>query len=677
MTNEGELRARIADWVAVCRSHAQTVLSKHYIDEPAVEMADKLPIEFEGRSPELIRGFQQVISEQLIQSPADRVLRFAALFPLISGGLSNPFEPHSDDAEVVAGFRHLAGLCLPERLDTIDDLRFELYNSFLAANWELSDELFKRIALLDLLRPAELHLIRGHFWFLSVFGRRIEYELANDIGEYDFYWPLSLPSSDPVEPSGGWDQRFAREWSERRSFVRPELLASGSLAHWILAAWCCNPRAPKPTAFPPEPLTYTDPDEEAPDRTSRTPAEEITADSLRNYIHDRYRDFDTLIPPPVSGAQKQRLLRAINDLEQGCAASEALAAPYRPVLARSLFYLRNFGRAAAAYLRTRTDKVEFATSEGSSKEDFEWELWFQVALCRRLDGDRQGAIDTLAEFIESKKQTVAQSLSDLEPILHLLRPSGMSWWIAKWYSEQGNYHRAAEALRDELDSKTSPPETWQLSTILVLDEVVRRQESDAEAVRAYISSNSEMQLVLGSVVSQFWPTFMNLLQDSRVHWLSALWHSFADCPLPAVRPVWFRDAVKEYGWVVEHEMKARIFDPFRSTVQTDASLSKSAAADLRTYEQKFYRFLVMKSPEIEFGAMVAAVERCTASVVATDVTFRRFLELKFPSVAANLKALKAAAELRNRATHTDSGFSPETLNEMSRTCRIALDAICG
>jgi hypothetical protein len=61
--------------------------------------------------------------------------------------------------------------------------------------------------------------------------------------EHEFFWPIQLPG----------DIRADEVARALYTFARPEVLIWGSPAHWVLTAWCVNPRAPKPMPFDPGP----------------------------------------------------------------------------------------------------------------------------------------------------------------------------------------------------------------------------------------------------------------------------------------------------------------------------------------------------------------------------------------------------------------------------------------
>ena len=180
-------------------------------------------------------------------APCDAALRFAVLYPLW-----NEHKLRFLGAEEVGlkTFRYLAGLCMPEQLTRLVDLKHELNYMYWADNWDKAKELFQRIALLALLEPQELFALRGHFWFVSVFGRQIRRELEGVVDGWIYEWPPRRPSG-AVSPPADLIGAVGRDRDD--CFLRPELLARGSYAHLILLAWSTNPRPPRPLFEDPPP----------------------------------------------------------------------------------------------------------------------------------------------------------------------------------------------------------------------------------------------------------------------------------------------------------------------------------------------------------------------------------------------------------------------------------------
>lgn len=204
---------------------------------------------------------------------------------------------------------------------------------------------------------------------------------------------------------------------------------------------------------------------------------------------------------------------------------------------------------------------------------------------------------------------------------------------------------------------------------------LKEREEPAAAARQYIATRPDIQRMMSGMILDLWPTFGALSQESILHWLAAVHLSFADCPLKDVRKIWLNNVVREYGWVLEYELKTRIFLAFRSEVQSNHERISVARTDHDNFKGEFYRFLTRKS-EITLGTMVSAIEQSQASCVPTDVDFAAFLKSHAPQLVGSTSMLKRALKLRNRATHEVAVLDVETVAEMAVACRTALACIC-
>ena len=157
-------------------------------------------------------------------------------------------------------------------------------------------------------------------------GRRIEWELDQCLGDYpenhDCFWPNTVPNPAEVASEKGL------QLSLLRSFARPELIEPGSVAHWILTAWATNPRSPTLINIWPQ-LDFSSP--------HIPPVERDDTDgstSLRTYIQNLYRDFETIAQPKLDQASVERLQHAHINLSATATMSSGLGSVYRPILAR-------------------------------------------------------------------------------------------------------------------------------------------------------------------------------------------------------------------------------------------------------------------------------------------------------------------------------------------------------
>jgi tetratricopeptide (TPR) repeat protein len=293
-------------------------------------------------------------------------------------------------------------------------------------------------------------------------------------------------------------------------------------------------------------------------------------------------------------------------------------------------------------------------------EDYRWEIFFSAARSHRLAGDVERAIDILQRLAADERNA-----------------AGTGWWIAKWYSEDGDYEKAAQYLRRELEQRFSPPESWQLSSIIALGAIASERDEASSFSKNLAEKAPNLYLVMCGLIQEHWPLFTRLSTESQSHWLYAAAQVHADCPLPEVRPAYLNSAVREYGWVLEHELKTGVFESFRKDVAADPRLREHLREDYnQDSKEPFLRFL-QKKPEIGLGAMIKALEQCRHSSVKTEKNFCRWLDDRFPRIQTGVTAMGDVNRQRDRATHGNAGFDAASVRQVSSKCREALAALFG
>jgi len=205
-----DLESTLETWIGRCRAVVQQANRPPYLGEALRELEDAPGLKLSSppwaslkKRRQRLEAFVRAMESRFAASPGDSAVRLAALYPLKGTRYGLHFE---------AEFRYLAGLCVPERLTSLADLKFELHVSYLTASWDKAEEIFQRIALLGALKPEALFALRGHFWFVSVFGRQIEFELQQeDVPGCDYFYGWTHPlgverwrQSDFCLPESGW-----------------------------------------------------------------------------------------------------------------------------------------------------------------------------------------------------------------------------------------------------------------------------------------------------------------------------------------------------------------------------------------------------------------------------------------------------------------------------------------
>jgi tetratricopeptide (TPR) repeat protein len=639
----------IDDWIERCCTVADSLTTPPYLDAEISELEEALPFSRDGarREPELVQSFADVAESCLVRAPSDLGLRLAALYPLRRSALSNLFRGTTYWSSVVAKneieiFRHLACLCVPEKLGNLIELKFELHNMYLAADWNKAGELFSRLALLGSLEPVQMHAVRGQFWFLSVFGRQIEYEMTEDGLFCD--WVSSLP-----------DRRSRSPEFER--FTRPEPLEEGSPQHWVLAAWCTNPRSPEPFSSPEVP-TITDDGLliDTMDMEGGAPDPAGIRDQILLSWHHRYRDFSPIKFPIVPEKLRDRLIMAVEDLREPAKLNKAFDARYCPIFARAQFALGNFSDAGAMFGRALAAAFAFDDSSGT-REDYAWETRFSEAWAYHEAGQYQRAIETVKEGKISNPAW-----------------PGASWWIAKWNSECGNYKEAAEYLKSESENEFSPPESWLLSSVLALAGIAEEEHRAEKFVGLFERTNPEVFRLVRSLISENWAGFEKLQPESQARWLYATCETHRGALSPDFLAHGLRTAVREYGWVLENELMAGIFDPFRRDLIADAKLiAKSGEVHITHKNDPLLCFIHWVPHKITLGGMITALERSAHPSHVIEEALQRWLRDRFARIRHCIPAMKEVNAERTRATHGNPIYGRSNVLEVSSKCKRGLE----
>jgi len=620
----------IEGWIDRCRAVLESTKGPPYLDRPYPELKEQ-PLEI-SHSAEALESYLQDADQILSTRSYDMGLRFALLYPVCR------------KSHAISCFREVAALCIPERITDLYAIQFELQNAYFTSNWGLSRQLLRRLEHLDLLPPAELAALKGFVLFLSVFGWRIQFEFDNE-EEYDFYWIFTLPFTFSPEFSEAENRRL------RESFAHPEILVPGSIPHWVITAWTTNPRAPKYVGVFPDELDFSRPD---PARREARSAEERQV----GYVLNMYRDFELLPSFSLTEEQRGRLVESKRNLQDALELAPQLGIPYRTLLARVLYSLGEFTEAGEEYERARLHRFRFQDPlDDAIVEDYEWELALMTAVSFKRAGNLDRAVSILEQPASSGNLLF-----------------GVSWWMAQWYSQEGQFDKAAASLIRESEGALSLPESWQLSTALALARLSRDDDQAERFGERLARSNPDFQKVVLGLSYQLWPLFARLSSKSQAHWLHGVAQLHGTVLFPDAEGVNANTAIKDFEWIVEHELHVRLFQPFREHVQIE--LLSTARKDAREWPtNKFFKFLASTVPEITLGAMVLALDQCCRSVIPTDLRFREYVTANCEGVLGRLEELKAIKQLRDPAVHPQTIFRKSDAIRLALTCRNFLDSL--
>jgi hypothetical protein len=318
---DSTMRQDMESWIDLCRAFLAGTSEPPYLDGVYEILPADVPVRENEHDEEVIYSYERIAEGFLAQNPADLAVRFAVLYPLRAAGMRYLSKFSRPSPQLTSTFQRLMGIGNPERLSDLRNLKFELHNTYLAGQWGRGIEILRRIPMIGTLGAAEISALRGHYMFLSVWGRSIEWDLEQHADHYpeshNCFWPDTLP----------WGLELGNETrhrlSELRSFARPELIEPGTAAHWILTAWSTNPRSPRLVNIWPE-LDFSAP--EVP------PIKKDSKDGsapMRKYVQNLYRDFEPIAQPRLDEAGIERLQHARINLEDTATMSPGLGSIYR------------------------------------------------------------------------------------------------------------------------------------------------------------------------------------------------------------------------------------------------------------------------------------------------------------------------------------------------------------
>ena len=147
-------------------------------------------------------------------------------------------------------------------------------------------------------------------------------------------------------------------------------------------------------------------------------------------------------------------------------------------------------------------------------------------------------------------------------------------------------------------------------------------------------------------------------------------------PIPAADRIAANSAIRKFGWILEHELKARVIDQFRNVISGDAQLKEQADTDSDPkLRDKFSRYVARKHGELSLGSMLGALKHCRDSSIQTHVEFGRFVEARFPRLLSALADIKTVNDYRDAASHPTRVFDRATALMVANACRTSLDAL--
>jgi hypothetical protein len=182
-----------------------------------------------------------------------------------------------------------------------------------------------------------------------------------------------------------------------------------------------------------------------------------------------------------------------------------------------------------------------------------------------------------------------------------------------------------------------------------------------------------VELIVG-LSAQLWPSFSLLAKESHAHWLLAVAELHVST-FPGAEGASANRAIAAFSWIVEHELRTKLFDTFRPLPHDRDAREKIRRDSLEWPQDKFLKFLLSAKPEITFGTMTAALDDCLNSLVPTHNDFRKHVESISRSVFDRRGELKVIKQFRDATVHPSKHFQRDDALKLAKACKDVLGAL--
>jgi len=145
--------------------------------------------------------------------------------------------------------------------------------------------------------------------------------------------------------------------------------------------------------------------------------------------------------------------------------------------------------------------------------------------------------------------------------------------------------------------------------------------------------------------------------------------------LPASEGVSANTAIKDFEWIVEYELRVGLFDPFRAIVQAPEQAAVARKDSREWPENRLFRFLVSRSPEIWLGTMIAGLDDCRKSVIPTHIELRKYIENNSAAIFEHMRELTRISSFETPLFIRGRPFEEATPLKIARDVQSFLDAL--
>lgn len=355
----------------------------------------------------------------------------------------------------------------------------------------------------------------------------------------------------------------------------------------------------------------------------------------------------------LDDSELERLRHARTDLENGLAAGGNPWSPYRWILARACFSLGHFHEAASHYhnvLESLADHVALHEPYLTLRPFLRRTAFESLAECYRHAEETAKVITTLEQFAEEYRDE-----------------KGVYLQIAELQAQQSNYDRILQSIRREQDRSPDVDQDWRISSLIALGE-------SHDVSRAIVSALKSDQIVYHattSLLSTYWPAFDRLGSEAREEWIAGtlFWNNLPGVPM---RDVLLRKGALAFATAVEIELRVRVFEGFRTSIETQPELRQTEEPGRPDDAQRLRKF-VLKRGTLTLLQMASIVNQNGRQRKGILGQFDFWLTRRYPKLALQIKLLLDIGNFRNSASH--DAKSKATLKTVPQWCRTIIEIL--
>jgi tetratricopeptide (TPR) repeat protein len=247
--------------------------------------------------------------------------------------------------------------------------------------------------------------------------------------------------------------------------------------------------------------------------------------------------------------------------------------------------------------------------------------------------------------------------------------------LAELHELRCEYETANDCLRKVAELNPSEEKDFRFRMALAFGGILKDFQDISTCVKNHLASNRETSGMLDSILGAYWPSFQNLAEQSRSEWRTGTYLLYyVSCLEPAQRERLNEGAVKHFAKVVELELEARVFEPFREEVAKSSLGKRSFVPDgeAPAWLRCLGRYLD-RNAELNLEKMTQILKKSQNTKEGIGTRFASWIRQNRPAILQHVKWLEVILEPRGDATH--ERMLPELAEKVAVWCRAVLDML--